>query len=41
MGCNVRYVAEQGRPKKLNKKHNTICVGHHYTLTNTDNVNKT
>ena len=22
-------------------KHNTICVGHHYTQTNTNNVNKT
>jgi len=26
---------------KQNKKHNTICVGHHYTQTNTNNVNKT
>ena len=24
-----------------NKKHNTICVGHNYTQTNTNNVNKT
>ena len=24
-----------------NKKHNTIFVGHHYTQTNTNNVNKT
>ena len=23
------------------KKHNTICVGHHFTQTNTNNVNKT
>ena len=23
------------------QKHNTICVGHHYTQTNTNNVNKT
>ena len=22
------------------QKHNTICVGHHYAQTNTDNVNK-
>jgi hypothetical protein len=22
-------------------KHNTICVGHHYIQTNTNNVNKT
>jgi hypothetical protein len=26
---------------KQNKKHNTIYVGHHYTQTNTNNVNKT
>jgi len=24
-----------------NKKHNTICVEHHYTQTNTNNVNGT
>ena len=24
-----------------NQKHNTICVGHHYTQTNTTNINKT
>ena len=23
------------------EKHNTICVGHHYTQANTNNVNKT
>ena len=26
---------------KQNKNHNTIRVGHHYTQTNTNNVNKT
>jgi len=26
---------------KQNVKHNTIYVGHHYTQTNTNNVNKT
>jgi hypothetical protein len=26
--------------RQKNKKHNTICVGHHYTQTNTNNVNK-
>ena len=26
---------------KQNKKHNTICVGHHYAQTNTNNVNQT
>jgi hypothetical protein len=29
------------RRRKTNRKHNAICVGHHYTLTNTNNVNKT
>jgi hypothetical protein len=27
--------------EKQNKKHNTICDGHHYMQTNTNNVNKT
>ena len=26
---------------KQNKQHNTICVGHHYTQANTNNVNNT
>jgi len=26
---------------KQNKKHNTICVGHHYTQIHTNDVNKT
>jgi len=26
---------------KQNKKHNTICVGHHCTQASTNNVNKT
>ena len=26
---------------KQNKKHNTICVGHQYMQTNTNNVNTT
>jgi len=26
---------------KQNKIHNTICIEHHYTQTNTNNVNKT
>ena len=29
------------RGRKTNQKHNTICVGHHYMQTNTNNVNKT
>ena len=27
--------------KTEQKKHNTVCVGHHYTQTHTNNVNKT
>jgi hypothetical protein len=27
--------------RKTKQKHNTICVGNHYTQTNTNNVNKT
>ena len=26
---------------KENKRHSAICVGHHYTQTNINNVNKT
>ena len=29
------------RRRPIKQKHNTICVGHHYTQTNTNNVNKT
>ena len=29
------------RKSQTKQKHNTICVGHHYTQTNTNNVNKT
>ena len=34
---NIRYT----RRRKTKQKHNTICVGHHYTQTNTNNLNKT
>jgi len=34
---NIEYT----RPRKTKQKYNTICVGHHYTQTNTNNVNKT
>ena len=27
--------------RKTKQKHNTICFGHHYAQTNTNNVNKT
>ena len=29
------------RRRQTNQGHNTICVGHHYAQTNTNNVNKT
>jgi hypothetical protein len=29
------------RRRKTKQKHNTICVGHHYSQTITNNVNKT
>ena len=29
------------RWRKTKQKHNTIGIGHHYTQTNTNNVNKT
>jgi len=29
------------RRQANNKTHNTISIGHHYTKTNTNNVNKT
>ena len=34
-------LAAQGTQDEDKKKHKTICVGHHYTQTNTNNVNKT
>jgi len=39
---NPEKPATQGHTRRLKtkQKHNTICVGHHYTQTNTNNVNK-
>jgi hypothetical protein len=34
---NIGYT----RRRQTKQKHNTIYVGHHYTQTNTNNVNKT
>jgi hypothetical protein len=34
------YTRHRTKTKEA-KKHNTICVGHHYTQANTNNVNKT
>ena len=31
----------QHRREQTKQKHNTICVGHHYTQANTHNANKT
>jgi hypothetical protein len=36
---NIGYIRR--RQKKNTKKPNTICVGHHYAETNTNNINKT
>ena len=39
---NPEKLATQGtQDKKKTKKHKTICVGHRYAETNTNNVNKT
>ena len=34
---NLGYI----RGSQTKQKYNTICVGHHYGQTNTNNVNKT
>jgi len=34
---NIGYTKQ----RKTKQKHNTICVGHYYMQTNTNNVNKT
>jgi hypothetical protein len=34
---NIGYT----RRRKTKQNHNTICIGHHYKQTNTNNVNKT
>jgi hypothetical protein len=36
-----RETGNIGYTKKILKKHNTICAGHHYAQTNTNNVKKT
>ena len=39
---NPEKLATQGtQDQDKQNKNNTICVGHHYTKTNTNNVNKT
>jgi len=34
-------VTKDTRRGQTKQKTNTICVGHHYTQTNTNNINKT
>ena len=32
---------QDSRRKQTKRKHNTVCVGHHYSQASTNNVNKT
>ena len=38
---NPEKLATETRRRQAKQKHNTIYVGHHYTQTDTNNVNKT
>jgi hypothetical protein len=38
---NWGHRVHKTKKNKSRQKHNMICVGHHYMLTNTNNVNKT
>ena len=38
---NQEKLATQATQDEDKQKHNTMCVGHHYAQTNTNNVNKT
>jgi hypothetical protein len=38
---NPGKLANDGTQDEEKQKHNTICVRHYYTQTNTNNVNKT
>jgi quinolinate synthase len=38
---NIGYTRYKTKTNKTKQKHNTICVGHYYMQTNTNNVNKT
>ena len=37
----VKLAKQRTQNQENQKKNNTICVGHHYAQTKTDNVNKT
>ena len=46
--CNQKWTIQRNwqhpvhkHEDKAKQKHNTICIGHHYVQTNTNNVNKT
>ena len=38
---NAGHTRQRIKTKQKHKKTNTMCVGHYYPQTNTDNVNKT
>jgi hypothetical protein len=38
---NAGHTRKRIKTKQKHKKHNTMCVGHHYPQATTDNVNKT
>jgi hypothetical protein len=38
---NPETLSTYGTQDEEKQKHNIICVGHHYALTNTNSVNKT
>jgi predicted protein tyrosine phosphatase len=40
-GSNKHLEVKMNRIEEEKQKHNTICVGYHYTQTNTNNINKT
>ena len=38
---NAGHTRQRIKTKQKQTKNNTMCVGHHYPQTNTNNVNKT
>ena len=38
---NQKWTIQRNWQQDTKQNHNTICVGHHYTQANTNNVNKT
>jgi hypothetical protein len=41
MGNSEKLATYGTQDRKIQHKHNTICIGHHYAQANTNNVNKT